>query len=191
MNDAANETPEAPAAAAAPGATAGAGAPQIVVLSAVVALSLGAGAALGGFLVAPGLIRARQAAAASQLAEPHHKTAKKKSSSGKKGEAGKSPVYKVDNIIVNPADSGGQRFLMCTVAIEADDSRLLDVLREHEVELRDHVVTLLSRQPLSRLTAQGSRDSLRADLLEAVRPVLGEDGADADLRIFLPQFVVQ
>jgi len=169
--------------------------PPLFVLIAVVVVALGAGAALGSLLIAPPIIKARQAAAAQALADPHHKGKKdkkdKKGAHEKKGEAGKSPVYKLDNIIVNPADSQGQRFLMCTVAIESEDSKALDVLREHEIELRDRVVTMLAKQSMERLSRQSARDTLRAELLAVIRPVLGEEAEDAELKIFMPQFVVQ
>lgn len=189
-----DERPAGPAAAAA--ATPAKGGPKIpplVLLIAVVVLALGAGAAAGALLVAPRIIHARQAA----LADAGHgkggkarKKPRKESRSGKEGE-GKTPVYKLENIIVNPADSQGQRFLMCSIAIESDDPKVLDGLREHEIELRDHVVTLLAAQSLESLTAPGARDSLRARLLAAIRPTLGADDQDAELQVFLPQFVIQ
>ena len=189
--------PEAPAAAAAPAPAKGAPIPPLVVLIAVVVLALGAGAALGGLLVAPQLIKAKQAAALSQAADPHGKKGKKdkkakdKKDKEKKGEAGKSPVYKLDNVIVNPAGSQGQRFLMCSVAIESDDPKALDTLREHEIELRDRVVTMLSQQDMNHLTALGARDSLRVQLLRVIVPVLGDEAEDVELKVYLPQFVVQ
>ena len=194
MSEETKETKEAPAEGAAAAAPASPKAAPPVVLIAVVVLALGAGAALGSLLLAPKLIHARQASAAEDLAHPGRKKDtkdKKGDKKDKKGETGKTPVYKLDNIIVNPADSQGQRFLMCTVAIESDDAKALDLLREHEIELRDRVVTLLSKQPMDRLTAQSARDSLRSELLAVVQPVLGPDGKDTVLKIFLPQFVVQ
>jgi flagellar FliL protein len=192
--DAKDGKPAAPQAAAAAAPAAAKPAPPVVLI-AVVAVALVAGAALGSLLLAPRVIHARQAAAAAQLADPqsqHEKAKKKKDkSTGRKGEEGKPTVYKLDNVIVNPAGSQGQRFLMCTVAIESDDSHALDELRAHEIELRDHVVSLLSKETLDRLTAQNARDSLRADLLKVILPVLGPDGADTELKIYLPQFVVQ
>jgi flagellar FliL protein len=184
------DAPPADGAAAAAGAPAKAAPP--VVLIAVVALALSAGGALGALLVAPKIIHARQAAAAEQLADPHGKKAKKKKKTDKKGEEGKPTVYKLDNLIVNPADSQGQRFLMCTVAVTSDDPHALDVLREHEIELRDHVITLLSHKTMDRLTSEGARDTLRAELLNTViKPVLGADAEDTELKVYLPQFVVQ
>ena len=169
--------------------------PPLFVLIGVVALGLLAGSALGGLLVAPRLNAMRHTAALKAALDPLHTAEKKakrdKDKKSKKSDTGKPTAYKLENIIVNPAGSQGQRFLMCSVAIASDDSKALDVLREHELELRDRVVTLLSQQTLERLTADNARDSLRAELLTRIRPVLGPDGADTELKIYLPQFVVQ
>jgi flagellar FliL protein len=165
-----------------------------IVLIGVIAGGLVAGAALGALLVAPQVNKLRHASAVAAAMDPKHKKDKKaegKDKKDKKGEAGKSPVYKLDNIIVNPAGSQGQRFLMCSVAIESEDSKVLDTLREHEIELRDRVISMLAKQTLDRLTAEGARDSLRAELLVAIKPALGPDNQDAELKVFLPQFVVQ
>ena len=85
----------------------------------------------------------------------------------------------LDNIIVNPAGSQGQRFLMCSVAIESDDPKALDLLREHEIELRDRVITMLAKQTLDRLTAESARDSLRGELLAGA--TLEPEAADMDV----------
>ncbi len=173
------------------------GGPPFVLIG-VIAGALVAGAALGTFLVAPRVNAARHTAAVKAAMQPEHgkgkkhkKDDKEKGGKEKHGEAGKSPVYKLDNIIVNPAGSQGQRFLMCSVAIESEDSKALDTLREHEIELRDRVVTLLSQQTLDRLTDQAARDSIRTSLLHVITPVLGDEAEDADLKVYLPQFVVQ
>lgn len=165
--------------------------PPIWMLALVLALALGAGAALGGLLLGPGLVKAKQAAAAARL-DPKAAKQKKREESRKSGEhGGKAASYKLENIVVNPADSQGQRFLMCSLAIESDDSHALDALRDREVELRDRVVTTLTSMTLDELTAPGARDTLRQRLVATVRPMLGEDGSDVTLKVFLPSFVIQ
>ena len=165
-------------------------------LALVIVLALGAGSALGAFLIAPPLIKAKQAAALAER-DPSAKKDKKKDKKdkkekhGKEGGEGKSATYKIDNIVVNPADSQGQRFLMCSLAIEADDPKALDVLREHEVEVRDRVVTTLTAMTMAQLTSAGARDSIRARLVATIHPVLGEEGEDVELKLFLPNFVIQ
>ena len=176
--------------AAAPAAKAAAG-PAPIVLIAVIIVALVAGAALGSLLVAPQVIKARHAAAVAAAKDPHKKDKKKDKKKGKEGEAGKASVYKIDNIIVNPAGSGGGRFLMCSVVIQPEDDKLVDVFREHEVELRDRVLTMLTNTTLDQINAVGGRDSLRAKLAVTVRAVLDKDDQDAELKVFLPQFVLQ
>lgn len=176
--------------AAAPAAKDSAG-PAPIVLIAVIVVALGAGAVLGSLLVAPQVIKARQAAAVAAAKDPHKKDKKKDKKKGKEGEAGKASVYKIDNIIVNPAGSGGGRFLMCSVVIQPEDDKLVDVFREHEVELRDRVLTTLTNTTLDQINALGGRDSLRAKLSVTVRTVLDKDDQNTELKVFLPQFVIQ
>lgn len=173
--------------------------PAPMILAGVVLVALIVGSALGALVLAPRLITSRQQAALAEAKDPHaakekgKKDKKKKGGKhegGKEGE-GKASVYRLDNIIVNPANSDGQRFLMCSIAIQADDPEALDVLREHEIELRDRVVTLLAAETIETLTAAGVRDSLRSRILTAIKPVLGEDGEDVELQVYLPQFVIQ
>lgn len=168
-----------------------AGGPAPIVLIAVVVLALAAGAALGGLLVGPKVIQARHAAAVAASKDPHKKDKKKDKKKGKEGEAGKASVYKIDNIIVNPAGSSGGRFLMCSVVVQPEDDKLVDVLRDREVDLRDRVLTQLTSTTLDQLTGPGARDSLRARLAVTVRGVLDKEDRQAELKIFLPQFVIQ
>ncbi|MFN8588909.1 MAG: flagellar basal body-associated FliL family protein [Burkholderiaceae bacterium] len=196
MSEEAKE-PQAAPEAGAPAKAAKPAQPAIVVLAGVVLVALIIGSALGALVLAPRIIQSRQAAALAEAKDPHAKDKdkkkgkkKEKKKEGKEGE-GKSPVYRLDNIIVNPANSDGQRFLMCSIAIQADDPAALDVLREHEIELRDRVVTLLAAETIETLTAAGARDSLRSRILTAIVPVLGEEGEGVELQVYLPQFVIQ
>jgi flagellar FliL protein len=120
--------------------------------------------------------------AASSVEAPAPNDGKHK---GKEGE--KVPLYKIDNIIVNPAGSQGARFLMVSLAIEAPDARALDRLREREAQVRDVVTSVLERQTLEMLTRLGARERMKSELISAVAPIAGVRALD----IYLPQFVIQ
>lgn len=140
---------------------------------AVVMVAAGAGAALGVTIVGPRLVAPPAAATAAEA--PAKDTAPTK-------------VYRVDNLIVNPAGTGGTRFLMAAVAIEsAEETDKL--LREREVQVRDAVTATLAAQTMELLTQAGARDSLKVALSAAVRGVLNQPAAE--LRIYLPQLVIQ
>lgn len=202
MSETKPQTPEAKDAASAPAkADKKAGGPPVVLI-AVLAGALAAGAALGALLIAPPVVKLRQTSElASRLAAaeagPAAKGKKKKkgakggSGGGHGAEGDKSPLFRLDNVIVNPAGSQGQRFLMCSVAVQLEDESLADALRHREVEVRDRVITTLESHTLAELTRPGARDSLRARLAAVLQPLLGHDGEDEPIRVFLPQYVIQ
>lgn len=155
-----------------------------MVLGGVAVGALAAGLALGLFVLGP-MFGPKPASAAKEPAESgEHGKKDEKGGHGKE----KVPVFRLENVIVNPSGTQGTRFLMTTVAMEVDDSKLGDALRAHELEIRDAVVTTLESRTLEELTRDGARDSLKAAILEQVNHVMGEE---VDVRIYLPQFVIQ
>lgn len=195
------ESKEGKAGADAAPAAAAAG-PALPVLIGVIVGALAVGGALGALLIGPPLVQARQKSAlASRIAEAeagphakkHGKDKKKAAKDGEHGggEAGKSPVYRIDNVIVNPAGSMGQRFLMCSVAVELEDDHLVEMLRTRDIEVRDVIISTLESNSLAQLTQPGARDTLRHRLAGALQPLLGEEAEGTHLRVFLPQFVIQ
>jgi flagellar basal body-associated protein FliL len=175
--------PAAPGAATAPAAAAaGSRGPALPLLIAVIVGALGAGGAVGALVVAPRIPQGPPAAAAEGAHGGGEKGGK-----GKHGEA-KTPMHKIESIIVNPTGSLGQRFLMASVAIELPTEKDVEALRQRDVQVRDAVVATLERETLASLTAPGARDSLRARLARSIRPFVR---AGVEPHVYLPQFVVQ
>jgi len=146
----------------------------------VVVGALAIGGAVGGFLVGPRIISARSASAPTRSSEHP--------SGGKQDPHKKPALFKLDNLIVNPAGSQGTRFLMATVAIELPNDNLEEQLRDNEIQVRDRVTSILENQTLEMLTRPGARDSLRLQLAVALKPMA--PGA-AWVRVYLPQLVIQ
>ncbi len=157
-----------------------------MLLVGAVALGLALGVTTGTFLVAPRVLAARSA----RPAAADEKAAKERGGGahGEKDRGKKGSLFRVDNIVVNPSGSQGTRFLMVSVAFEVPDEKAGAELREHEVEVRDAVISTLESQTLERLTRPGARDSLKRRLAAAVTPMTA--GARW-LRVYLPQFVIQ
>ncbi len=153
-----------------------------------------AGALLGGVIasmvVAPKII-ARQAppvtadSAAAADGEGHEAATEGK---GGEGEGSEKKLVELSNIIVNPAGSQGTRFLMASVAFAVGDAEAEKLLRDHEVELRDKVTTVLETMTLAQLTAPGARDSLKARIGAVATGLIGKK---TPVQVFLPQFVIQ
>jgi len=104
------------------------------------------------------------------------------------GESGENTVeHEMSNIVLNPAGSGGMRFLVASVALEVTEPALAE-LEARDSEARDLVSTLLATRTVEILSDVGMRDALRDALREALNAMLGFDGV---VRIFFPQFVIQ
>jgi flagellar basal body-associated protein FliL len=152
----------------------------------LIGLTLG-GAVLGGllaaFVVAPRII-ARQAPAAVDSADAagEHGTVQKE----RGGEPAK--LVELENLIVNPAGSQGNRFLMTSVAFAVADEKGQKLLDDSKVELRDRVTGVLENMTMAQLTAPGARDTLKARIAVVAGELLGPKTA---VRVFLPQFVIQ
>jgi flagellar FliL protein len=144
------------------------------------------GAVTGGVVLAPRFVGGTAEARAA-APEPEER---EKSGKGGKGEptGGEGRIVRLDNMIVNPAGSEGTRFLMVSVAFEVQDAASEKKLKEHEVELRDMVVGRLESLTMPMLTRPTARDTLKAQLGNAARGLIG---SKAQLRVFLPQFVIQ
>jgi flagellar FliL protein len=176
----------AEAAAAAPAADAApAAGPRKGML---IGLTLG-GAVLGGllaaFVVAPRII-ARQAPVAADSAAAEGD--KGKGEHGKESEGEPAKLVQLENIIVNPAGSQGNRFLMTSVAFAVADEKVQKSLDDGKVELRDKVTGVLEKMTMAELTAPGARDTLK----NRITTVVGEMvGPRVEVKVFLPQFVIQ
>jgi len=155
--------------------------PEPALLAAVVVAGIVLGGLVGDLLLAPPLVAARNARALAPPPAPRPRAAKK-------GEREKPAVYRVDNIVVNPAGSAGSRFVMATVAFELADEKAVEALRERDVELRDAVIATFESMTMEMLAAPGAREALKRRLLTATAPMLGDA---QHVRIYLPQFVIQ
>jgi flagellar FliL protein len=144
----------------------------------VLAGCLFGGVGAGAFVVGPRLFASPVAADAG---ESHDEEG---GGHGKKGEA--SPLVTLDNLVVNPANSGGTRFLLISLVFEAEDAVVAEKLAAAEPRLRDTFVTLLGRRSIAELGDLAVRDSIRADLLAAATAVV-----PGIKRLFIPQFVLQ
>lgn len=171
-----------------PGAADAAPAPKSMGTAMLLAISLGCavlGGSAGALLIAPKLLTGAAPAADSESTAPHE-GAKQEGHEGRPAKAGK--VFRLDNMIVNPAGSEGTRFLMASVAFEVENDAAEGRLREREIELRDMVVGRLEAMTMAALTQPFTRDSLKAQLGRQVLAILGPR---AKVKVYLPQFVIQ
>lgn len=108
---------------------------------------------------------------------------------GEASKAGAAATMMVlENLVLNPAGSGGSRFLLLSVAIEASKAQVLEQLKSRDAELRDIVLTSLGTRTVDELTDITLRDKFKTELQAQIEARFGKQSIK---RLFFPQFVVQ
>jgi len=126
-------------------------------------------------------------------ADTNHKKENKKDGHGNHGghaHAGdeSSNFLKIDGIVVNPAATGGSRFLLTTIGFEFDDSENYDVFKEKEIKIRDALISILSSKTVTELADTGAREKIRKQIFKVVNQICQPAEAEA---IYFVDFVLQ
>lgn len=146
----------------------------ILLVAALVGIAGGTG--LGSQLIGPS-VGARLAAGGDGAADPEE---------GNGGGSGSLTVF--DNMVVNPAESNGTRFLLLSVAADLGDMNDAEGLGDTDFELRDAMLRVLGSLTVEELSAMENRARIVAQLTLAIDRVLGSGTVR---RLFLPQWVIQ
>ena len=144
---------------------------------------LALGAILGFTVLGPKLAHKTAAAAPADSA----KAGAKSGAEAKKGETAPS-IYQLDNLVMNPAASGGAHFLLMSVALQVKDAGTLETIKGRDAELRDSILRLCSSKTIDQITASNARDTLSVDLLAVLDKMFGKGTVS---KIYFPQFVIQ
>jgi len=97
-------------------------------------------------------------------------------------------VHAVENLVLNPAGSGGTRFLMVNATFELKDGGTEQLMKDHEAEVRDHILGLLGKKTVDELTDMTRREGLKKEVIDAVAPLFPKGAVK---KVFFPQFVIQ
>ena len=164
--------------------------PMIAMMAVGLAVGGGTGAAVIGPIVAKKMGRAASAQTAPAAAE--EEVQGEGGGHGAEGEAGASSgaptVFMLDNLVLNPAGTGGNRFLLLTVAMETTSSKVNADLQARDPEVRDIVLTALANKTVDQLTAIENREGIKTELIAALTARFGKGTIK---RLYFPQFVVQ
>jgi flagellar protein FliL len=176
-------------------------------LPAIVAviIGIGGGAALGVFVAGPvltkGLVVAKVSkkaatdadhgddAADDEHAADDEESEEEDHGDGKKKDPAAAPeIHTLDNLVINPANTGGARFLLVSIAIEAGSTKALETLKARDAELRDAVLNTIASREVDALTNITYRDTVKTELAAAINARFGKKTVK---RLFFPQWVIQ
>jgi flagellar FliL protein len=96
--------------------------------------------------------------------------------------------YMINDLIINPAASGGRRHLLVNLGLEYADPLLKAELEKRDPQIRDNLITLLAGQDSNVLTDIRYRESIRQSLLKAVNFYL--EGGKVE-KLYFTKYVFQ
>ncbi|MEP6766351.1 MAG: flagellar basal body-associated FliL family protein, partial [Gemmatimonadaceae bacterium] len=161
--------------------------PMIIAIVAGLAVGGGSGAVVIGPMVARKMVHASVAVDTSSDATKGGEGAKGEHGEGGKGGAVAPPIQLLDNLVLNPEGSGGSRYLLMSIAIECVDAKGLETITQRDAELRDLILTTLSKKTVEDLSAS-HREKIKSELVAAIAAHFGKNSVK---QLYFPQFVIQ
>lgn len=123
----------------------------------------------------------------SHSSKPEKKK-KAKSGHGEAGEGSGSIVYAIKDIVVNPAGTGGSRFLSVSFGFELASVDLEMAFEDREPLIRDALITILSSKTVSQLTDAKQKEIMRYQVRRRLSKLLKTDGLEG---VYFTDFVLQ
>jgi len=165
------------------------GGPKGIILIAALVGGLLAGATGGLFALGPMLAKKSGYVVAKHAADSTEAEGdgKHKGGEGKEGET-VSTVYVIDNVILNPAGSGGTRFLMLATAIDAKDPSVVEQMKARDAETRDVLLRVMGSKTVEELSDMQMREAIKKELTDSLGALFKKG---AIRRIYFPQYVIQ
>lgn len=97
-------------------------------------------------------------------------------------------VHTIENLVLNPAQSGGTRYLMASVGFGLADALAAEQMTLRDAEIRDIVVRVLGSKTVAELSDLALRNGMKEEMRTEIVKVVGENGL---VDIYFPQFVIQ
>ncbi len=115
----------------------------------------------------------------------------KKAAVTKKKDSGiqHEPIFHtVKDIVINPAGTGGTRFLSVSFAFQLDSPEMAAVMESKENIVRDVLITILSAKTIAQLTDPKQKEIVRYQIKKRVSELLKTDELTA---VYYTDFVLQ
>jgi len=95
--------------------------------------------------------------------------------------------------VANFEAKGLVRFLQVSVEIMTRDPVTSDLLKQHDPVIRNDLLMMFGNQQYENISTTEGKDRLRAQALEAVKKIIGQEGGDARKveQLYFTSFVMQ
>jgi flagellar FliL protein len=94
----------------------------------------------------------------------------------------------IDGLVVNPAGTGGARYLMVSIGLEAADAAVLEEVGTKDIVVRDAIISHLSGKTIETLADISNRDGIKEEIRALINEIVSEGEID---RLYFTQFMLQ
>ncbi len=101
---------------------------------------------------------------------------------------GQGKLTEFEGIIINPAQSNGERYLLLNLGMETQKDEVVEEISAKEIVIRDAVIRYLSRLTLDELADIEKRDAIKEALKNTVNNLLEKGKVD---HVYFTQYVIQ
>jgi flagellar FliL protein len=104
------------------------------------------------------------------------------------GGAAETNYFNIESIVVNPAGTGGTRYLSCGISFEMAGAEDVKIFESKGAQVKDILITILSSKTVDELADIRQRNQMRRQILTIVNRFLAPTQAKA---VYLTDFVLQ
>ncbi|RJP14981.1 MAG: flagellar basal body protein FliL [Candidatus Abyssobacteria bacterium SURF_5] len=109
-------------------------------------------------------------------------------SDGRKSDLENLIFYGIDPIIVNPAESNGERYLKATVSLEADDPEIVAEIDKRLPQIKNQINTILSSKTIEQVQTNEDKERLRREIQSRINGLLATGNIN---NVYFEEFVYQ
>lgn len=113
---------------------------------------------------------------------------KSKPKASHSGDKSRTILYAVENIVVNPAGTGGTRFLSLSLGFELGSQELARQFEDREPIVRDALITILSSKTVAQLTDARQKEIIRYQIKKRLAQLLRTKEIEG---VYYTDFVMQ
>ncbi len=97
-------------------------------------------------------------------------------------------IHVIEDLVVNPAESGGSRYVAASVAFEMATPDAAAIIEKHDPQIKDFLIRILGSRTVAELADVRTREQLREEIRSAAEEILGAGSIKA---VYFVNFVLQ
>jgi len=96
--------------------------------------------------------------------------------------------FELNDIVINPAESGGRRYLVVELGLETQDPMVVEEATSKEIWIRDAIISLLTQKTAQELMEVSVRNRLKEEIIETINAKMDQGKFS---KLFFKKYILQ